>query len=118
MNPNEAVRRLASQEGIVVTGGVEDVRPYLQHAAAVVAPLRIARGIQNKVLEAMSMARPVVVASAPAAGILGVPGTDFETADSADEFAQKVIRVMEPSVGEAMGKNSRESCTKGLQLDS
>jgi hypothetical protein len=60
-SPTPAVRALAG-EACQVTGTVPDVRPYLQHAAVVVAPLRLARGIQNKVLEAMAMARPVVAA--------------------------------------------------------
>lgn len=58
-SPTPAVQALAG-EGVVVTGTVPDVRPYLQHASAVVAPLRVARGIQNKILEAMAMGRPVV----------------------------------------------------------
>ena len=58
-NPPAAVQALASGE-ITVTGTVVDVRPYLQHAGVVVAPLRVARGIQNKILEAMAMERPVV----------------------------------------------------------
>ena len=57
-SPTPQVLALAS-ERVVVTGTVPDVRPYLQHACAVVAPLRVARGIQNKILEAMAMARPV-----------------------------------------------------------
>lgn len=60
MNPAPAVRALAG-EGVFVTGTVPDVRPWIAHADVVVAPLRIARGIQNKVLEAMAMARPVIV---------------------------------------------------------
>ena len=60
--------------GVVVTGRVPDVRPYLAHAAAVVAPLRLARGIQNKVLEAMAMARPVVATPQAAEGIDAVAG--------------------------------------------
>ena len=54
---------------MIVTGRVPDVRPYLQHADVVVAPLRIARGIQNKVLEGMAMARPVVVTGKALEGI-------------------------------------------------
>jgi len=61
--PAEAVKSLARQEGIVVTGGVPDIRPYLAHARVSVAPLRIARGIQNKVLEAMAMGKPVLATS-------------------------------------------------------
>ncbi|MCK7493573.1 MAG: GNAT family N-acetyltransferase [Comamonadaceae bacterium] len=59
-SPAPAVQRAGRRRACVVTGTVPDVRPYLQHAAVVVAPLRLARGIQNKVLEAMAMARPVV----------------------------------------------------------
>jgi glycosyltransferase involved in cell wall biosynthesis len=57
-----------------VTGTVPDVRPYLAHADVVVTPLRIARGIQNKVLEAMAMAQPVVISSASATGLEASPG--------------------------------------------
>ena len=59
-NPSRAVRALARQEGITVTGSVDDVRPYLAAAQAVAAPLRIARGIQNKVLEALAMNKLVL----------------------------------------------------------
>src|SRR6185295_18844853 len=52
--------RQAAGSGIVVTGAVPDVRPYIQFAQAIIAPLHIARGVQNKVLEAMAMAKPVV----------------------------------------------------------
>ena len=54
--PTPAVQALAQDPRVVVTGRVPDVRPYLKHARVVVAPLRVARGIQNKVLEAMAMA--------------------------------------------------------------
>ncbi|MBK1691675.1 TIGR03087 family PEP-CTERM/XrtA system glycosyltransferase [Ectothiorhodospira mobilis] len=58
--PGPEVKRLGRIEGVQVTGAVRDVRPYLAQAVAAVAPLRIARGVQNKVLEAMAMARPVI----------------------------------------------------------
>ena len=63
-NPTRAVRRLAGQPGITVTGAVADVRPYLSAAEAVVAPLRIARGIQNKVLEALAMGKRTLASAA------------------------------------------------------
>ena len=53
--PTREVRQLAALPGVSVTGTVADVRPYLAHARAAVAPLRIARGVQNKVLEAMAI---------------------------------------------------------------
>jgi len=68
-NPAPEVRALARDSAVVVTGRVPDVRPYLAHAAVVVAPLRIARGVQNKVLEALAMARPVVATENALQGI-------------------------------------------------
>ena len=59
-NPTQKVLRLADIEGVRVTGEVEDIRPYLERSWVFVAPLRIARGVQNKVLEAVAMNRPVV----------------------------------------------------------
>ena len=88
--PGEAVQVLARQPGVVVTGGVPDVRPYLAHAACAVAPLRIARGVQNKVLEAMAMARPVVASAQAAAGLRAEAGRDFILARGEAEFAQAV----------------------------
>jgi sugar transferase (PEP-CTERM/EpsH1 system associated) len=70
--PTRAVQQLAGDDpNIIVTGRVEDVRPYILHASVIVAPLRIARGVQNKVLEAMAMAKPVVVTSAAMEGVSG-----------------------------------------------
>jgi glycosyltransferase involved in cell wall biosynthesis len=63
-NPSAAVRKLGALPGVRVTGKVADVRPYLRGASAVVAPLRMARGIQNKVLEALAMGRRVFASSA------------------------------------------------------
>lgn len=63
-NPAAAVRRLAELDGVTVTGAVPDVRPYLASARAAVAPLRIARGIQNKVLEALAIGKPVLASAA------------------------------------------------------
>lgn len=63
MNPSPTVMRLANEPGITVTGYVADTRPYLHGAAAVIAPLRVARGIQNKVLEGLAMDKPVLVSA-------------------------------------------------------
>ncbi len=94
-NPSRAVLDLARNSGIVVTGRVPDIRPYVAHAAAVVAPLRIARGIQNKVLEAMAMAR-IVVASPPAVeGIPGTSGREFLVAEDARAFAIHLTDIVE-----------------------
>ncbi len=80
-HPTDEVKALARLEGIEVTGFVDDPSVYLRRASISVAPLRIARGIQNKVLEAMAMGLPVVGTSAATQGIEGVPGRHFLVAD-------------------------------------
>jgi sugar transferase (PEP-CTERM/EpsH1 system associated) len=89
--PTEAVMALMRQPGVVVTGGVPDVRPWLAHAACAVAPLRIARGVQNKVLEAMAMARPVIASAQAAEGIRAEAGRDFILALGEADFAHAVV---------------------------
>ena len=109
MNPAPAVEALARDPRIVVTGRVPDVRPYVQHARLVVAPLRIARGIQNKVLEAMSLARPVLMSAASAEGLSGRAGSEFEIADGADEFVARALSMLSDGRAEAMGRRARET---------
>ncbi len=92
--PGPAVQALASAD-VVVTGTVPDVRPYLQHAAVVVAPLRLARGIQNKILEAMAMARPVVAARACVEAIEAREGHELLAAESAEDYAQAVSNLLQ-----------------------
>jgi len=83
------------------------VRPYLQHARAVVAPMRVARGIQNKVLDAMAMGRPVVVSAAAAKSLSGRVGVDFVVADNAADFAAAVLDLLPAEPGDAMGRAAR-----------
>ena len=100
--PNAAVQALAQLPGVVVTGTVPDVRPYLAFAAVSVAPLRIARGIQNKVLEAMAMACPVVVSPQALEGIDALPDADLLLADGAAAFAESVAGLLQtpnPNLG-------------------
>jgi sugar transferase (PEP-CTERM/EpsH1 system associated) len=92
--PAPAVQALASTPGVVVTGTVPDVRPYIAHAQVAVAPLRIARGIQNKVLEAMAMATPVVVSPQALEGIDAEPGTELVLADGANAFVTAVAELL------------------------
>ena len=95
--PAPAVQELAKQPGIRVTGTVPDVRPYIAHAKAAVAPLRIARGIQNKVLEAMAMATPVVVSPQALEGIHAEPGHELIVAEDGAGFADAVAQLLERS---------------------
>jgi sugar transferase (PEP-CTERM/EpsH1 system associated) len=109
--PDEKVRRLAERPGVIVTGRVEDVRPYVAHAAIAVAPLRIARGIQNKVLEAMAMARPVVASAEAFEGIDAEPGVDLAVADGRS-FADMVCRLLaDPVEAAALGSRGRQRLT-------
>jgi sugar transferase (PEP-CTERM/EpsH1 system associated) len=106
-NPTAAVAALAKQDGVRVTGEVADVRPWLDAAACVVAPLKIARGIQNKVLEAMAMARPVV-ASGPAAEGIDHDGTIL-SGDTVAEVSDAVNGLLsDPRGAAAMGHKARE----------
>ncbi|MDT9597754.1 TIGR03087 family PEP-CTERM/XrtA system glycosyltransferase [Sphingosinicella rhizophila] len=105
--PSDAVKRLADGDAVVVTGAVEDVRPWLLAANVVVAPLQVARGIQNKVLEAMAMGRPVVASPAAFEGIDAVPGRDLIVA-APDSQADAVISLLEDArQAQAMGKAAR-----------
>ena len=108
MRPAPAVSQLATEANVGVTGRVDDVRPYLQHAAVVVAPLRVARGIQSKILEAMAMAKPVVTTPAAARSIRGTVGTDFEAALEPAEFATKVMALAGTPLGQALGRAARQ----------
>lgn len=92
-SPSEEVKRLARLDGVAVTGRVPDVRPYVHHAVAAVAPMRIARGIQNKVLEAMAMGKPVIVTSGALEGIDAEPGRHVVLADGASAFAAAAVHL-------------------------
>jgi len=87
-DPAPEVKKLAASDGIRVTGRVPEVLPFLLGADAVVAPLQLARGIQNKVLEAMAAARPVVATPQAFEGIDAIPGRHLLVADTPDLFAQ------------------------------
>ncbi len=103
--PHASVRELAS-DLVTVTGAVEDVRGWLQAADVCVAPLRIARGVQNKVLEAMAMARPVVASGAAATGI--DHGGTIIVADGETAVADAVLEVLDDHErASVMGEGAR-----------
>lgn len=92
--PTRRVQELDSIDGVHVTGAVPDVRPYLAQARVVVAPMRIARGLQNKVLEALAMARPVVMSSHAEAGLEPVSGDFYRVVDQPAEYADTVTEYL------------------------
>jgi polysaccharide biosynthesis protein PslH len=106
--PAPAVRALANDK-IIVTGTVADTRPYLHHSAVVVAPLRIARGIQNKILEAMAMARPVVASESCAAPIEAAAGKELLTAGDRSQFIGQISELLgSPARAAAVGAAARQ----------
>ena len=84
-DPSAAVRELGSLAGVTVTGSVPDVRPFVRRAMAMIAPLRIARGTQNKILESMALGVPVVTTRLAAGGVDAVAGQHLLVADTVDE---------------------------------
>ncbi len=106
-NPTPTVQALASLKNVIVTGEVPDVRPWLAAASVVVAPLDIARGVQNKVLEAMAMARPVVASPAAFEGIDAVPGEHLIVAQALDMANAVLHLLMTPADGETLGRAAR-----------
>lgn len=100
-DPSPAVQRLGDLGGVTVTGSVPDVRPYAARAALTVAPLRIARGTQNKILEAMAMGVPVVTTSVAAGGVDAVPGEHLLVADTAEQTCDAILGVMNDSTERA-----------------
>ena len=108
-NPSPAVQQLADGQHVFVTGSVPDIRPYLQHATLAVVPIRIARGIQNKVLEAMAMGQSVVV-TAECAQALGEPASvPIRTARDAAQFVQHTLTLLQqPEARKVLGQQARD----------
>lgn len=94
MRPTPQVSKLGERPGIMVTGSVPDVRPYLAYAHAAVLPLRIARGIQNKVLEAMSMQRPVIATPGAMTGIQSFPGFEPTVSEDPDVLEDAAVELL------------------------
>ena len=104
--PDARVQALATLPGVVVTGEVDDVRGWLAAASVVVAPLQLARGIQNKVLEAMAMARPVVASPAAAEGI--DHADTIRVAEDAPHFAAETVALInDRTAADALGAAAR-----------
>lgn len=108
-SPPPELRALEGLEGCRVWGGVDDVRPFLIAADAALIPLEIARGVQNKVLEAMAMALPVVLTAAAATGIPAEPDRHFAVADCDEDLARCVIDLLsQPGRGWSMSVEARK----------
>jgi len=107
-SPPEEVQRLAEDERIVVTGWVEDLRPYIARSTVFVAPLWLGVGIRGKIFEAWGMEKPVVTTSVGSQGIVCTPGEDLLVADDPQGFAAHTIRLLrDKSLREKLGRNGR-----------
>jgi len=116
--PTKAVRDLQRSTGISITGFVRDVRPYISRANVSVAPLRVARGVQNKVLEAMAMEKAVVTTPAGFEGIAATPGSDILVEGTAESFAAAVVSLLQdPAKRKALGQKARRTMESAYQWD-
>jgi polysaccharide biosynthesis protein PslH len=116
-NPAPAVLALACDH-VKVTGTVADVRPYLQHAAAVVAPLRLARGIQNKILEAMAMERPVVTTPSCAIAIGARQDEELIAAADPADFVRRLGDLLKlPQQARVIGQSARQCVLRKFSWD-
>jgi sugar transferase (PEP-CTERM/EpsH1 system associated) len=108
-SPHRRVLRLADHPAVTVTGYVDDVRSYIAGACVYVVPLRIGGGTRLKVLEAMAMGKPIVSTSLGCEGFQGlIPGRELSIADSPEDFAQRVIELLEDaSRRERLGQAAR-----------
>jgi sugar transferase (PEP-CTERM/EpsH1 system associated) len=117
-NPTAAVQRLARQRGVVVTGEVPDVRAYLDAAEICVVPLRVARGIQNKLLEGLAMGIPCISSRCSWGGTVIPPGEGILVADDPREFAEHAIRLFQDDqYREQMGRKARAAVEERYTWD-
>ena len=112
--PPERLRRLHGQNGVVVTGAVDDPRPYIAAAAVYVAPLRMGGGTRFKLLEAMALGRPIVSTSLGAEGFAVQSGRELMLADTPADFATAVLRLLEaPAAAQALAQTGRAFAQAG-----
>ena len=104
--PVSALRNISTAD-VQIMGEVSDVRPYIAAAGVVVAPLRIARGVQNKVLEALAMRMPVVATEEASRGLAAIAGRDLWVANSAEDFARDVVDAARSKDHDVVAANGR-----------
>jgi glycosyltransferase involved in cell wall biosynthesis len=96
-DPSPKIKEFGQNPLVIVTGTVEDIRPFLWRATAAVVPLLYGAGIQNKILEAMATGTPVVTTSRAISSLRAVPGSEILVADTAEGFASEVLSLMDKS---------------------
>ena len=117
-NPVPAVSRLAEIPGVEVVGQVPDVRPYVNQAAVAIAPLRIARGVQNKVLESLAMGKATAVSLPSLAGLQAQPNKHLLLATSHAEWIESVLRLLDdPALRSRLGRLGRQYVEENHRWD-
>jgi sugar transferase (PEP-CTERM/EpsH1 system associated) len=117
MAPPPKIRALASEDTII-TGFVSDIRDYLARATVCVVPLRIAKGVQNKILEAMAMGVPVVATTAANTGIEAQDKHQILVADNPEDFARSVLMLLkEPEIRKTIADNARRFVQDNFSWD-
>jgi sugar transferase (PEP-CTERM/EpsH1 system associated) len=116
--PVAAVQRLGQRRGVTVTGAVSDTRPYLDRAEVFTAPLRISRGVQNKLLEALAMGLPCVASRAALSGTLIAEGEGILAADHPREYVAHLVRLLRDEPGRlAMARRARAAAETHYRWD-
>ncbi len=107
-SPNSRIKKLTAKN-IIVTGWVEDIRPFYNRAKVFIAPMQLGTGLQNKILEAMSMSLPAVISSHAAKGINANPDVEIFISDSTNEFVEKVLNLLNnEELAMNVGNNARK----------
>ena len=110
MSPSANIQKLGTSDDIIVTGFVEDIMPYFQSACIFIAPFQIARGVQNKVLQAMSCELPVVTTLKGIEGIIHCAGKDVLLANTAEQYTKHCLNLLESiELRESIGKAARQT---------
>jgi len=108
-DPAPSIKKLNEDENVCVTGFVKDVRPFLKKTSVYVVPLRIAPGLQNKILEAMIMKIPVVSTSEAILGIDATDGVDVFVEDNPEKFGERVVELLQnEELCKKIGANARK----------
>ena len=118
-NPAPAIKKLDKDNRVKVTGFVKDIRPYYDSATLCIVPLRIARGIQNKVLEAMAMGKALVCTANAAEGITAATEENMLLGNNPTDFAQAVITLLKDKTKrKTMGLNNRQCVESNYNWES
>jgi sugar transferase (PEP-CTERM/EpsH1 system associated) len=107
-SPAPQVRRLADLPGVELVGPVPDVRPYLARAAVTLVPLQVARGVQNKILEALAMAKATIVSPEALTGLQAEPNVHVLQADTPAQWVESILAVLDdPGLQQRLGAAGR-----------